>query len=508
MSLGDATSDTHRDGARARALSAVHRVVVEGVPRVSRFVAGLDRKLDPLFGPLHRLRKRVAGWIDARLPKRMFPRALFIIVVPMVLLQSVVTLVFMERHWNAVTQKLSDGVVRDIAALIDVMATFDGVPGIDSEVARIARQRLDLNATVLPPGPLPAPTRKPWFDLLDASLARAIGSSIGRPFWIDTVNDSDVVRIIIKLEEANLRVFAPRSRAYAKNSHIFLVWMVGTAAVLIFVAVLFLRGQVRPMQQLADAAESFGRGGPLPEGFRPRGATEVRRAGLAFIKMRERIERQIEQRTTMLTGVSHDLRTVLTRLRLQLAVASPTELDPELGEELRRDLDEMQSMLGAYMEFARGEAQEDIGRLSLTELLERCRAQADAHGRSFEARIEGEDAVAVRPVAFARLAMNLVANACRHADAIKVSAVHGGGWLTLTVEDDGPGIPEDRHEEALKPFVRLSADASADTARNQDIGGTGLGLTIARDIARGHGGELTLGRSGMGGLEATARVPA
>ena len=493
-------------GWRARALASLGAATAAMGPRVAAVMAALDRRLDPVFSPLNRMRKRAGAAIDAWLPKRMFARSMLMIVVPMVLLQAVVTLVFMERHWNAVTQKLSDGVVRDVAALIDVLET---VPGASSDdIERLGSDRFGLNVAVLPAGPLPPPARKPWFDLLDASLARAIGREIGRPFWVDTAGDSDRVRIIVKLEDANLRVFAPRSRAYAKNSHIFLVWMAGSAVLLIGVALLFLRGQVRPIQQLADAAESFGMGRPTPPGFRPRGATEVRRAGLAFIRMRERIERQIEQRTKMLTGVSHDLRTILTRFRLQLAVASRDELDPELGAELRRDLDDMQSMLGAYLDFARGEGEEDIGLLSLEQLVARCKAEADAHGVSYSSSIEGEDGVAVRPVAFTRLVMNLVTNACRHAATVRLSARHGGGWLTLDVEDDGPGIPEDRREEAMKPFVRLNADASSDDARNQDVGGTGLGLTIARDIARSHGGELTLGRSDLGGLKGSVRVPA
>ena len=465
------------------------------------------RRLGVLIDWVRPARKRLGAIIDAALPKRMFARALLLIAVPMVLLQSVVTLVFMERHWNAVTQRLSDGLVRDVAALIDVMEAAPSEEGREL-VGRIARDRLDLTIRIMPPGPLPPPQRRAWFDLVGSSLARSIGDEIGRPFWIDTVSDEDTVRIIIKLDDANLRIFAPRNRAYANNSHIFIVWMVGTAIVLIGVAILFLRGQVRPLQALADAAESFGMGRPSPPDFRPRGATEVRRAGLAFIKMRERIERQIEQRTVMLTGVSHDLRTILTRLRLQLAVAGPDELSPELHDELKRDLDDMKSMLGAYMEFARGEGEEDIGYLSLSDLLRRCRAEAQAHDRAIEIVSEGDDALAVRPVAFSRLAMNLVANACRHATEIRVSARHEADRLVLEVEDNGPGIPKDRREDAMKPFVRLDASAQEDRSRNQNVGGTGLGLTIARDIARSHGGDLILSDSDMGGLRAIVRVPA
>lgn len=466
----------------------------------------LPSVLRPISRTLRLQRKHLGAAIDRVLPKRLFPRSLLIIVLPMVLLQSVVTLVFMERHWNAVTEKLSEAVVRDIAAVIDVIDSFP--EAVDTgAIERIAAERLELNVAMLPPEPLPPPARKPFFGPLDSSLATAIARDIGLPFWIDTVNDSGVVRIIIKLKDGNLRVFAPRAHAYASNSHIFLVWMIGTAAVLLGVAILFLRGQVRPIQLLADAAESFGRGQPTPPDFRPRGATEVRRAGLAFIQMRQRIERQIEQRTAMLTGVSHDLRTILTRFRLQLATATPRELDPELGGELRGDLDEMQSMVEAYMNFARGEAEEDIGVLDLAELFERCATDARLRGREIETRLDTDPIAAVRPVAFSRMVTNLVTNATRHASAIVLSAYRQKTNLFVIVDDNGPGIPEAVREDAFRPFVRLDKNRQEDVARNQNVGGTGLGLSIARDIARSHGGDITLGDSPMGGLRATVRVP-
>lgn len=466
----------------------------------------LPLPLRPIRKRLRVERKRLGAAIDRLLPKRLFPRSLLIIVLPMVLLQSVVTLVFMERHWNAVTQKLSEAVVRDIAAVIDVIDSFPEAAETGA-IERIAAQRLELNVALLPSEPLPPPARKPFFGPLDSSLATAIARDIGLPFWIDTVNDSGVVRIIIKMEEGNLRVFAPRNHAYASNSHIFLVWMIGTAVVLLGVAILFLRGQVRPIQLLADAAESFGRGQPTPPGFRPRGATEVRRAGLAFIQMRQRIERQIEQRTAMLTGVSHDLRTILTRFRLQLATATPRELDPELGEELRADLDEMQSMVEAYMNFARGEAEEDIGVLDLAELFERCAADVRLRGCAIETRLDTDPIAAVRPVAFSRMVTNLVTNASRHAHTVALHARREGNNLFVVVDDDGPGIPEAMREDAFRPFVRLDENSQEDLARNQNVGGTGLGLSIARDIARSHGGDVTLGDSPMGGLRAKVRVP-
>jgi two-component system osmolarity sensor histidine kinase EnvZ len=268
--------------------------------------------------------------------------------------------------------------------------------------------------------------------------------------------------------------------------------------VLLTIAIPFLRNQIRPIMQLAEAAESFGKGRPPPENFRPRGAEEVRRAGLAFIQMRERIERQIDQRTAMLTGVSHDLRTILTRFRLQLAVLGKKAQTDALNQ----DIDDMQSMLEGYLAFARGEAAEDTGRFDLAAFFEKLEDEADLRGRGIETSITGEADVQVRPHAFARLISNVVGNAFRYARNVSVKATRTRGRVTVVVDDDGPGIPVERREDVFRPFFRL------DAARNQDEGGTGLGLSIARDIARTHGGDITLDDSPMGGLRAVIRVPA
>lgn len=435
--------------------------------------------------------------VSRAMPKRLYQRSLIIVIAPVILLQSVVAFVFMERHWQTVTQRLSTAVVSDIAAIIDVAETWPDEKGRES-VIRLARERLRLNVELMPLEPLPPPGPKPFFNILDQALSREISAQINRPFWLDTVGDSNIVEIRIQLDAAVLRVFAKRSQAYASNTHIFLLWMVGTSLVLLTISVLFLRNQIRPIQQLAQAAESFGKGRPMPAGFQPRGAEEVRRAGLAFIQMRERIERQIEQRTAMLTGVSHDLRTILTRFKLQLAVSrGKSDL-----EALGNDIKDMQSMLEGYIDFARSEAAEDTGDLDLNALFSKLEAEAGLRGKSMQAAIAGDPVVRVRPAAFARLVANLAGNAFRYASNVKLSAVHAKGSLMLTIDDDGPGIPEDQRERVFKPFVRL------DEARNLDESGTGLGLAIARDIARSHGGDITLDNSPMGGLRAIVRVPA
>ncbi len=441
--------------------------------------------------------RRFTRWIGRRMPTGLYARSLLIIIIPMVVLQSVIAFVFMERHWQMVTERLSTAVVHDIAAIIDVMGTYPQDANYD-QIIRIARDRLNLNIAIDPPAPLPPPRPKPFFSILDQVLSRQVSEQINLPFWIDTVGNSNLVEIRIQLPNKKiLRVFAKRSQAYASNTHIFLMWMVGTALVLLGIAILFLRGQIRPILALADAAENFGKGQPTPEDFRPRGADEVRRAGAAFLRMRERIEKTIEQRTAMLSGVSHDLRTVLTRFKLQLAIVGDA---PEF-EGLSRDVEEMQSMLEGYLSFARSEAEEDVGMLDMEKLFAKVETDARLRERCLKTEIRGDPVVKVRPKAFSRLITNLTANALRYADTVEVCATHDAKWLTIRVDDDGPGIPPDAREEVFKPFYRL------DQARNLDESGTGLGLSIARDIARSHGGDVSLGDSPMGGLRATITIP-
>jgi two-component system osmolarity sensor histidine kinase EnvZ len=458
---------------------------------------GLIARLWRALGAMRRSWTRFWRLVAFYMPKRLYTRSLLIVITPMILLQSVVTIVFMERHWQMVTQRLSTATTRDIAAIIDMIETF---PHEDdyANVVRIARQRLSMNIDILPPGPLPSPGPRPFFSILDRILSSEITRRIDRPFWIDTVGNSDIVEIRIQLEDKVLRVFARRSQAYASNTHIFVVWMVGTSLVLLTIAIPFLRNQIRPIMKLAEAAESFGKGRPMPPDFRPRGAEEVRRAGLAFIQMRERIERQIEQRTAMLTGVSHDLRTILTRFKLQLALAG-SKADTEA---LNDDVNDMQSMLEGYLSFASGEAAEDPGIFDLQSCLDRLTEEARLRKRKLTAELTGEPEIHVRPNAFSRLLNNVVGNAMRYAKNIRINAVHTDGWLTVIIDDDGPGIPPDSREDVFKPFVRL------DVARNLDASGTGLGLSIARDIARSHGGDIRLEDSPMGGLRAVVRVPA
>ncbi|MGY6568843.1 MAG: ATP-binding protein [Salinarimonas sp.] len=436
-----------------------------------------------------------ARWVGSLMPKGLYARALIIIIAPIVILQSVIAYTFMERHWQTVTMRLSSAVTADIAALIDIYETF---PQDDeaSDLTRIAAQRLGLDVEILRDTELPPPGPKPFFSILDQALSSEIARQVERPFWIDTVGRSDLIEIRIRLDDGIMRVITQRSQAYASNSHIFLLWMGGSSLVLMGIAIIFLRNQIRPILRLAEAAESFGKGRDIE--FRPRGAREVRQAGHAFIEMKRRIERAIDQRTTLLNGVSHDLRTILTRFKLSLALLEPSDD----VRDMERDIDEMSRMLEGYLAFARGDSGEQAAPTDLHALLAEICADAERQGHATRLHIAGDPQVVVRPDAFRRLAFNLVSNAARHGETIAINANHESRWLVMHVDDDGPGIPPELREEVFKPFVRL------DEARNQDESGSGLGLAIARDIARSHGGDISLEDSPLGGLRASLRIPA
>ncbi len=438
---------------------------------------------------------RFTRWLRSVMPHGLYARALLIVIMPLVVLQSIVAFLFVERQSSVVNYYLSSAVTQEIATLIDVYKAFP--PGSNrAQLRRIAQDRLGLVVDFLPGTDLPPPGPKPFFSSLDQELSNEIRKQIGLPFWIDTVGRSSILEIRIKLDDTVMRVFAPRADAYNANALIFLMWMVLTSVVVLTIAILFLRNQIKPIVRLADAAEAFGKGREAPN-FRPRGAREVRRAAAAFLEMKIRIERSIEQRTTMLAGVSHDLRTVLTRFKLELALLGDS---PEV-EAIKKDVDEMAAMLEAYLAFARGDTGEQSAPTDIAALLEELRLDIERHGHRATAAFHGPAEVTVRPAAFKRCLANLVSNAARFASTVAITGHRDHRWLTVTVDDDGPGIPQPMREDVFKPFLRL------DDARNQDEGGTGLGLAIARDIARSHGGDITLGASPMGGLRATVKVP-
>ena len=429
------------------------------------------------------------------MPTGLLARAMIIIIVPMVILQTVIGLAFMDRHWLSVTRRLSASVAQDIAAVIDIINTYPQDADYDT-VSRIAFERMQLDVDLEAKTTLPPPMRRPFLSRFHDVFWEQLKRRIDRPFWLDTESNPSIIHVKIDLPQGVLSIRLRTSLAYAANSHIFIVWMLGTAIVLLTIAIIFMRNQIKPIERLAEAAESFGKGRDVD--FRPRGAREVRQAGFAFLEMKRRIERAMQQRTTMLSGVSHDLRTIITRFRLSLAIMEET---PEI-EDLRRDIDEMSRMLEGYLAFARGDDHATlVVETDMNQFFQELQLDFERSGHPIRIEFIGDPLVMLRGDDFKRCLTNLLANAARYGKTIAMTGERDHRWLSVHVDDDGPGIPASEREEVFKPFYRL------DEARTMDEGGSGLGLPIARDIARAHGGDLTLSDSPLGGLRASVKIP-
>ncbi len=430
-------------------------------------------------------------WLKKYMPKGLYGRAALILLLPIITLQLVVSVVFIQRHFEDVTRQMTRALVLDLALL---KVEIDTAGDLIEATARIARLSGPLQLDVTLPAKLP-PRRhaRQWFDLSGRIVIRTFEERLSAVVAVDLVSDSRAVILWMETARGPVRIKLSRQRVSASNPHQFLVLMLFVGALMTLVAFLYLRNQLRPIKRLARAAEAFGKGRVLD--YRPSGAIEVRAAGNAFLDMRARIERQIEQRTMMLSGVSHDLRTPLTRLKLGLSMLGD---DAEIAD-MKRDIADMERLLDEFLAFSRGDALDDAVPCELGELLRDLAANmARTGGRVELGELRLGGPVTLRPAAIRRAVENLVDNALRYGNRARISAVSGERSVTVSVEDDGPGIPAARREDALQPFVRL------DQARNQDRGsGVGLGLAITRDIARRHGGTLRLGESAeLGGLRA------
>jgi len=428
------------------------------------------------------------------LPRTMFGRSLLIVVIPLVLLQAIATWVFYDRHWAAVSWRLSAGVAGDIALLIEAMQGA----GSDASAARLLEKAAavtDLDLKVRAGDRLP-----PWLPssgtLLEDQLTQAMRGRVNLPYRIETLSDPYAIQINVQLSDGVLTVDVPRNRLYSSTTYIFVMWMVGSSLVLLVVATIFLRNQVKSLRRLAAAADGFGKGRPVPF-FKIEGAVEVRQAAIAFMKMRDRIQRQIRQRTQMLAGVSHDLRTPLTRMKLALEL-----LDDDLAvEELKSDVAEMERMVHGYLDFVRGEGTEVPVDTDISLLLEDLAAAMRRERTPLAVTTPPEYVLLVRPNALRRCIGNLIDNARRHGSHVWLTGVVVADGIDILVDDDGPGIRLADRDRAFRAFIRL------DSSRNPSTGGIGLGLTIARDVARSHGGEVTLETSPQGGLRARVHLP-
>jgi len=433
------------------------------------------------------------------LPLSLFGRSLLIMVTPLLIVQVVAAWVFYDRHWDTVSRRLATGLAGDVAFLVEMRERPGGEPE-DRELVIGALRHFELQVTFDDNLTLDTHAAEAA-GAVQNLLAGALAERVRRPFIVDAESRPRDVEIMIQLDDGVMTVIAPRKRLYSSTTWLFLLWMIGTSLVTAAIAIHFLRRQISPILKLAHAADSFGRGIDVPS-FRPEGATEVRQAARAFLLMRERLKRQISQRTEMLAGVSHDLRTPLTRMKLELAMLG----DNPDARGLADDIVEMERMIEGYLAFARGEGSEvpvptDLGSL-VAEVVDGARRARQDVALTLQTEDETRLTIPVRPDAFRRCLANLVGNACRHGRRVAVSIHRLADAIEILVDDDGPGIPPIHREEVFRPFFRL------DRSRNPATGGTGLGLTIARDVARGHGGDVILESAPSGGLRARVTVPA
>lgn len=429
-------------------------------------------------------------------PRTLFGRSLLIVILPIVVLQASLATIFYSRHWETVTRWLAIGLAGEVALIAELI---DGAPdpAAREAILSVVRLRTDLDVR-LADRPGTDRTLKARELGLDEELERVLAQRLGRPYRLAEAGSSSSFVLELTLRDALLQVTASRKRVTTSTGTLLLVWMVSVAAVLIVVALYFLRRQLRPIRRLADAAESFGKGRDVGD-FKLEGAIEIRQAGQAFNGMRQRILRFMNQRTEMLAAVSHDLRTPLTRMKLELAMLERKD-DPALAE-LRSDVAEMERLVESYLQFARGEGREQPEPVAIAPLLAEIAERAGRAGAVVEVNAPDGLVLPLRALAIRRCLGNLVDNAARYGRHIRIAATAQPQHVTVTIEDDGPGIPAGRREDVFQPFVRL------DASRNPQTGGVGLGLTIARDVVLSHGGEIELGDSPLGGLQVTLRLP-
>lgn len=439
------------------------------------------------------------GWLSRALksvlPHSLLGRSVLIILAPLVMLQLVAGAVFWETHWSRITGRLVTNFVDDIAVLMELMRVYPGPENRDLILPLGWQSGMQVTlerGARLPPT---APPRE--HSDLSRELMERLERRLNRPFQLDFGSGPErEVSVAIELPDGVLRVEVPRKRVDSSTTYVFTLWMVGSSMLLFGVALLFMRNQVRSVRRLAAAADSFGKGHDVPY-FKPEGAIEVRRAAVAFNLMRERIQRQIAQRTEMLAGVSHDLRTPLTRMKLQLAMMGAADGTAELAE----DVAEMERMIDGYLAFARGEGTEKVSQTDLVALVEDVVGRFRRQGADIRLNGDADIQLPLRPHAVDRCLSNLLSNAGRYGRQIEVEIARRDRAVEIVVDDDGPGIPYGKRQEVFKAFVRL------ESSRNPKTGGVGLGLTIARDVIRSQGGEIFLEDSPLGGLRVRIRLP-
>lgn len=437
------------------------------------------------------------------LPRTLLARSLLILVTPIFLVQIITTYIFFDRHWQTMGNRLAYAVAGEIALIADQIEEDDSagsIARIRTSIEPALNFSMDYKESELlttrskkSRSGFQDPTRETF---ISQTLSHAIYNQVRRPFDVEVDVDEKWVDVRVQLRGGVLEVILPERRIFSSSGYVVLIWMAGSSIILLIIATLFMRNQIRPIMRLAVAAERIGKGRDVPN-FKVEGAREVRQAARAFVDMKDRIQRQIQQRTAMLAGVSHDLRTPLTRMKLQLEMMGA---GPDVAD-LKSDVADMERMIGAYLEFARGQAGEEAVRTDLGELMMQVARNMNREQELVFVEQPEDLTLPLRPVAFTRCLENLIGNALKYGGHAWVGARRFGDMVEICVDDDGPGIPPEQYEDVFKPFYR------GESSRNARTGGVGLGLPIVQDIVLAHGGTVWLDKSPQGGLRVVMDLP-
>ena len=426
------------------------------------------------------------------LPKGLFYRSLIIVAAPTILLQLIVTVVFFDSIWIKANKGMTRSLVGEIKTLSDVYNTDDKKQ--ISYITEVYKKNFDFVINSIEES-LPDEIFERRFSPMDRSLRRELKSTFGSDnYWFNTVNYLDIVEVRIKSGNKNLQFFFPKERIATSSVRLFVLWITLPSIILILIAILFLKNQTRPITNLAKAAQRFGKGDYINE-FRPSGAREIRNAAYEFDRMAKRINRHLNQRSEMLSGISHDLRTPLTRLKLQLAMVN----NKEISNNMSKDIDEMENMLNDYLQFAKTQAKENTERINLRDIFKIIENRIN--NSKLKIIIENEISIHGRKNALERCFTNIINNGLIYGEKVKVTVQKSSNRVVILFDDNGPGIPVEHYRNVFKPFFRL------DKSRSLNKSGVGLGLAIVEDIVNSHGGNIQLSKSDMDGLQVKISLP-
>ncbi len=446
--------------------------------------------------------KKKGRWIKRFVPRTLFGRSLLILILPILIIQAISMFIFFDRHWSKMTSRLAFAVAGEISVLSSYIDEADNDEMVQ-KIITLAEQRLEFLVTfdrgeIPPPNVVPSNILEGWEGMVRNSLMHELDDALDYPFTVDVDFKEKWAEVRVQLSGGVLNVALPQRRLFSSTTYIFLIWVFFASTILLVISILFMRNQIRPIRRLAIAAERFGKGRKV-DNFKVEGAKEVRQAGQAFLDMKIRLQRQIAQRTDMLAGVSHDLRTPLTRLKLQVAMMGDS---PDIYD-IKNDINDMEKMIEGYLNFVRGDGRETTVLTDIAAMLRDVTTSTKRQGCDVALILNNvSDSIPLRPTAFKRCLNNILSNAAKYADFIWVTLEHtGDDEIHILIEDNGPGIEDDKLEEVFRPFYRV------DSSRNASTGGVGLGLPISMDIVHTHGGKIWLDRSEHGGLAVHIVLP-